>query len=164
MFRLLVLLLLLTSTPALAQELETVCNRSFQVKYEVPAHWHVTRQRTDSVEVLRYHNPDNGALLWVGQLRGQHAALRPALALQRLLRHLGAVRHEEHNITAHGLDFLESIGTCVLNGRELRYDARVTNVQGQQLLVHVYAVPVGFASKVPLLHYALENVTPLRSK
>jgi len=163
MLRLLALLLL-TSTPALAHEPEPVRNRSFQVKYEVPAHWHVARQRTDSVEVLRYHNPDNDALLWVGQLRGQHAALWPALALQRLLRHLGAVRHEAHNVTAHGLDSLESTGTYVLNGRELRYDARVTNVQGQHLLVHIYAVPVGFASKAPLLHHALETITPLRFK
>ena len=95
MYRLLPLLfaLLMTGRPAAAQDLEPVHNRTFQVKYAVPPNWAVTHQRTDSVEVLRYHSPEDDARLWVGQLRGRHAALPPARALQRLLRHLGATRH-----------------------------------------------------------------------
>lgn len=118
MYRLLLLLfaLLLPGRPAAAQELELVQNRTFQVTYAVPPHWPVTHQRTDSLEVLRYHNPEDNARLWVGQLRGRHAALPPARALQRLLRHLGATRHEEHRVSLRGLDFLESTGTCFVGG------------------------------------------------
>jgi hypothetical protein len=166
MFRLLTILLLLTlaADPAVAQELETVRNRTFQVKYEVPAHWQLAHQRTDSVEVLRYRSPDGDALLWVGQLRGRHATLKPARALQRLLRHLGATRHEEHNISGHGLDFLESTGTCFVQGRELRYDARVTTYQGHVLLVYLYATPATFSTQAPVLHRVLDSLAPLRAE
>ena len=156
--------LLLTGRPAAAQDLELVQNRAFEVKYAVPPHWAVTRQRTDSVEVLRYHSPDDDARLWVGQLRGRHAALPPARALQRLLRHLGATRHEEHRLSSHGLDFLESTGTCFVNGRELRYEARVTAYQGHVLLVAVYATPAAFTTQAPLLHQVLDSLAPLRGK
>ncbi|WP_073107807.1 hypothetical protein [Hymenobacter daecheongensis] len=142
----------------------TVQNRQFQVKYEVPAHWSVTHQRTDSVEVLRYHNPDDNTVLWVGQLRGRHASLRPAKALQRLLRHLGATRHEEHNVSSHGLDFLESTGTCFVNGQEVRYDARVTTSQRHVLVVYVYATTASFATQARLLHHVLESIAPLQGK
>jgi hypothetical protein len=166
MCRLLLLLfvLLLSRLTAAAQDLEPVQNRAFQVKYGVPPHWTVTHQRTDSVEVLRYHSPEDDTRLWVGQLRGRHAILPPAHALQRLLRHLGATRHEEHRVSAHGLDFLESTGTCFVGGRELRYDARVTTYQGHVLLVYVYATPVAFTTQAPLLHRMLDSLTPLRGK
>ena len=166
MYRLLLLLfaLLLPGRPAAAQELELVQNRTFQVTYAVPPHWPVTHQRTDSLEVLRYHNPEDNARLWVGQLRGRHAALPPAHALKRLLRHLGATRHEEHRVSSHGLDFLESTGTCFVGGRELRYDARVTTYQGHMLLVYVYATPAVFTTQAPLLHRVLDSLTPLRGK
>jgi len=166
MYRLLLLLfvLLMTGLPAAAQDLETVQNRTFQVKYAVPPHWAVTHQRTDSLEVLRYHSPADDARLWVGQLRGRHAALPPARALQRLLRHLGATRHEEHRVSSHGLDFLESTGTCFVGGRELRYDARVTTHQGHVLVVYVYATPDVFTTQAPLLHRVLDSLTPLRGK
>jgi hypothetical protein len=166
MYRLLLLLfaLLLPGRPATAQELELVQNRAFQVTYAVPPHWPVTHQRTDSLEVLRYHNPEDNARLWVGQLRGRHAALPPARALQRLLRHLGATRHEEHRVSSHGLDFMESTGTCFLGGRELRYDARVTTYQGHMLLVYLYATPAVFTTQAPLLHRVLDSLTPLRGK
>ena len=166
MYRLLPLLfaLLLPAAPAAAQDLELVQNRAFEVKYAVPPHWAVTRQRTDSVEVLRYHSPADDARLWVGQLRGRHAALPPARALQRLLRHLGATRHEEHRVASHGLDFLESTGTCFVNGRELRYEARVTAHQGHVLLVAVYATPAAFTTQAPLLHRVLDSLAPLRGK
>ena len=166
MYRLLLLLfgLLLPGRPAAAQELELVQNRTFQVTYAVPPHWPVTHQRTDSLEVLRYHNPEDNARLWVGQLRGRHAALPPARALQRLLRHLGATRHEEHRVSSRGLDFLESTGTCFVGGRELRYDARVTTYQGHMLLVYVYATPAVFTTQAPLLHRVLDSLTPLRGK
>ncbi|MBU6123458.1 hypothetical protein [Hymenobacter siberiensis] len=166
MYRLLLLLfaLLLPGRPAAAQGLELVQNRAFQVTYAVPPHWPVTHQRTDSLEVLRYHNPEDNARLWVGQLRGRHAALPPARALQRLLRHLGATRHEEHRVSSHGLDFLESTGTCFVGGRELRYDARVTTYQGHMLLVYLYATPAVFTTQAPLLHRVLDSLTPLRGK
>ena len=166
MFRLLLLLftLLLPGLPAAAQDLEPVQNRAFQVKYAVPPHWALTHQRTDSVEVLRYHSPEDDARLWVGQLRGRHAALPPARALQRLLRHLGATQHEEHRVSSHGFDFLESTGTCFVDGRELRYDARVTTYQGHVLLVYVYATPAAFSTQAPLLHRMLDSFTPLRGK
>ena len=166
MYRLLLLLfaLLLPGWSAAAQELELVQNRTFQVTYAVPPNWPVTHQRTDSLEVLRYHNPEDNARLWVGQLRGRHAALPPARALQRLLRHLGATRHEEHRVSSHGLDFLESTGTCFVGGRELRYDARVTTYQGHMLLVYVYATPAIFTTQAPLLHRMLDSLTPLRGK
>ncbi|GAA4010268.1 hypothetical protein GCM10022408_23130 [Hymenobacter fastidiosus] len=166
MCRLLLLLfaLLLPGLPAVAQDLEPVQNRAFQVKYAVPPHWTVTHQRTDSVEVLRYHSPEDDARLWVGQLRGRHAALPPARALQRLLRHLGATRHEEHRVSSHGLDFLESTGTCFVGGRELRYDARVTTYQGHVLVVYFYATPATFTTQAPLLHRVLDSLTPLRGK
>ena len=166
MCRLLLLLfaLLMTGRPAAAQDLEPVQNRAFQVKYAVPPHWTVTRQRTDSVEVLRYHSPDDDARLWVGQLRGRHAALPPARALQRLLRHLGATSHEEHRVSSHGFDFLESTGTCFVGGRELRYDARVTTHLGHVLVVYVYATPGAFATQGPVLHRVLDSLTPLRGK
>lgn len=164
MFRWLVLLLLLLpGWSAAAQHLEVVQNRAFQIKYQVPAHWSVTRQRTDSVEVLRYHNAEDDARLWVGQLRGQHARQPPARALQRLLRHLGATRHEEHRASAHGLDFLESTGTCFVGGRELRYDARVTTHQGHVLVVYLYATPATFATQAPLLHQVLDSLAPVRA-
>ena len=167
MTRLLIVLfawLLLPARPAAAQDLEPVQNRAFQVKYQVPAHWAVTRQRTDSVEVLRYHSPEDDARLWVGQLRGRHAALPPARALQRLLRHLGATRHEEHRVSSHGLDFLESTGTCFVKGRELRYDARVTVHQGHVLVVYFYATPAAFSTQAPVLHRVLDSIAPLRGK
>ena len=166
MNRLLVLLLLLMAAtgPALAQELEPVRNRAFQVKYEVPAHWQLTQQQTDSVQVLRYHSPDGDAMLWVGQLRGRHATLRPARALQRLLRHLGATRHEEHYTSSHGFDFLESTGTCFVQGRELRFDARVTTYEGHVLLVYLYATPTSFSTQAPVLHRVLDSFAPLRTK
>ena len=166
MYRLLPLLfaLLMTSRPAAAQDLEPVHNRTFQVKYAVPPNWAVTHQRTDSVEVLRYHSPEDDARLWVGQLRGRHAALPPARALQRLLRHLGATRHEEHRVSSHGLDFLESTGTCFVGGREVRYDARVTTHQGHVLVVYVYATPAAFTTQAPMLHRVLDSITPLRGK
>ena len=166
MYRLLPLLfaLLMTSRPAAAQDLEPVHNRTFQVKYAVPPNWAVTHQRTDSVEVLRYHSPEDDARLWVGQLRGRHAALPPARALQRLLRHLGATRHEEHRVSSHGLDFLESTGTCFVGGREVRYDARVTTHQGHVLVVYVYATPATFTTQAPMLHRVLDSITPLRGK
>ena len=166
MYRLLLLLfaLLLPGWSAAAQELELVQNRTFQVTYAVPPNWPVTHQRTDSLEVLRYHNPEDNARLWVGQLRGRHAALPPARALKRLLRHLGATRHEEHRVSSHGLDFLESTGTCFVGGRELRYDARVTTYQGHMLLVYVYATPAVFTTQAPLLHRVLDSLTPLRGK
>ena len=155
---------LMLGRPAAAQELEMVQNRAFQVKYQVPPHWAVTHQRTDSVEVLRYHSPDGDARLWVGQLRGRHARLPPARALQRLLRHLGATRHEEHNLTLHGLDLLESTGTCRVNGRELRYDARVTTFQDHVLVVYFYATPAAFSTQAPVLHRMLDSLAPLRGK
>ena len=167
MYRLLLLffaLLLLRAAPAAAQDLEPVQNRVFQVKYAVPPHWVVTRQRTDSVEVLRYHSPEDDARLWVGQLRGRHATLPPARALQRLLRHLGATHHEEHRVSSHGFDFLESTGTCFVNGRELRYDARVTTHEGHVLVVYVYATPAAFTTQAPLLHRVLDSLAPLRGK
>ena len=166
MYRLLLLLfvLLLPGPPAAAQELELVQNRAFQVTYAVPPHWALTHQRTDSVEVLRYQSPDGDARLWVGQLRGRHANVPPARALQRLLRHLGATRHEEHQLSSHGLDFLESTGTCFVGGRELRYDARVTTYQGRVLLVYVYATPAAFTTQAPMLHRVLDSLTPLRGK
>ena len=161
---LLLIALLLPLLPVAAQDLEPVQSRTFQMKYAVPPHWTVTRQRTDSLEVLRYHSPADDARLWVGQLRGRHAALPPARALQRLLRHLGATRHEEHRVSSHGLDFLESTGTCFVGGRELRYDARVTTYQGHVLIVYVYATPAAFATQAPVLHRILDSVTPLRGK
>lgn len=166
MYRLLLLfcVLSLPGLPAAAQAPEPVPNRTYQMKYQVPPHWSVTRQRTDSVEVLRYHSPADDARLWVGQLRGRHAALPPAQALQRLLRHLGATRHEEHRVSAHGLDALESTGTCFVAGRELRYDARVSTHPGQVLLVHVYATPAVFSTQAPLLHQVLDSLAPLRGK
>ncbi|TGE16553.1 hypothetical protein [Hymenobacter elongatus] len=166
MCRLLLLLfaLLMPGLPATAQELEMVQNRTFQVKYAVPPLWTVTHQRTDSVEVLRYHSPEDDARLWVGQLRGRHAGLPPARALQRLLRHLGATRHEEHRVSSHGFDFLESTGTCFIGGRELRYDARVTTYQGHVLVMYVYATPAAFTTQAPLLHRVLDSLTPLRSE
>ena len=166
MCRLLLLLfpLLMTGRIIVAQELEPVQNRAFQMKYAVPAHWAVTHQRTDSVEVLRYHSPDDDARLWVGQLRGRHAALPPARALQRLLRHLGATHREEHRVSLHGLDFLESTGTCFVGGRALRYDARVTAHQGHVLLVAVYATPAAFTTQAPLLHRVLDSLAPLQGK
>jgi hypothetical protein len=166
MFCLLVLLfgLLLSGRPATAQDLEPVQNRAIQVKFAVPPHWALTHQRTDSVEVLRYHSPEDDARLWVGQLRGRHAAMPPAHALQRLLRHLGATHHEEHRVSSHGFDFLESTGKCFVGGRELRYDARVTTYQGHVLVVYVYATPATFTTQAPLLHRVLDSVTPLRDK
>lgn len=165
MYRLLLLfVLLLPGLPAAAQDLEPVQNRTFQVKYAVPSYWAVTRQRTDSVDVLRYHSPADDARLWVGQLRGRHATLPPAQALQRLLRHLGATDHEEHHVSAQGLDFLESTGTCFVGGRELRYDARVSTYQGHVLLVYVYATPAVFSTQAPLLHRVLDSFAPLRGK
>ena len=166
MYRLLLLLfvLLLPGPPVAAQELELVQNRAFQVTYAVPPHWALTHQRTDSVEVLRYQSPDDDSRLWVGQLRGRHANVPPARALQRLLRHLGATRHEEHRLSSHGLDFLESTGTCFVGGRELRYDARVTTYQGHMLLVYVYATPAIFTTQASLLHRMLDSLTPQRGK
>ena len=166
---LLLLLLGLVPAPAAAQaplpSPELVPGRAFQVKYQVPAHWTVTRQRTDSVEVLRYQSPNNDALLWVGQLRGRHARLTPAQALRRVLRHqLHPLRHEEHRVSAHGLDYLESSGTCRVGGRELRYDARVTQHDGHVLVVYIYASPAGFASQAPLLHQVLDSMTPVSGK
>jgi hypothetical protein len=144
---------------------EVVPSRAFQVKYQVPAHWTVTRQRTDSVEVLRYHSPDNDALLWVGQLRGRHAQLTPAQAMRRVLRHqLHPLHHEEHHVSSHGLDFLESTGTYRVNGRLLRYDARVTRHQGHVLVVYLYASTAAFAAQAPLLHQVLDSAAPLRGK
>ena len=84
--------------------------------------------------------------------------------MQRLLRHLGARRHEEHRGAAHGLDYLESTGTCVVNGREMRYDARVTQFQGHVLVVYFYVTPANFLLQAPLLHRSLESFTPLRNK
>ncbi|WP_035566417.1 hypothetical protein [Hymenobacter sp. IS2118] len=161
---LLLFALLMYGRPTAAQDLEPVQNRAFQVKYAVPPHWALTHLRTDTVEVLRYHSPEDDARLWVGQLRGRHAALPPARALERLLRHLGATRHEEHRVSSHGLDFLESTGTCFVGGRELRYDARVTTYQGRVLLVYVYATPAAFTTQAPMLHRVLDSLTPLRGK
>lgn len=165
MFRLLLLLLWVLAIPVVAQDNpELVPNRAFQVKFDVPADWRVTHQRTDSVELLGYHSPDSETRLWVGRLRGRHAQLRPAQALPRLLRELGATRHEEHALASGGLDFRESTGTCFVDGRELRYDARVTNYQGQALLVYLYATPSAYSTQAPLLHRVLDSLTPLRGK
>ncbi|RTQ53423.1 hypothetical protein EJV47_01400 [Hymenobacter gummosus] len=164
MLRWLLLYALLLALPAAAQlppDPEMTQNRAFRVKFQVPAHWLVSRQRTDSVELLRYHDPADGAHLWVARLRGRHAHTRPVSALQRLLRQLGATHHAEHRATAHGLDYLESTGTCRVGGRELRYDARVTTYQGQVLLVYLYATPTAFNTQAPLLHRVLDSFAPL---
>lgn len=157
------LLVMLPGLPVTAQQPEILQNRAFQTKYQVPAPWSVTRQRTDSVDVLRYHNAADDARLWVGQLRGSHARHSPPRALQRLLRHLGATRHEEHRASAQGLDFLESTGTCFVEGRTLRYDARVTAHQGHVLVVYLYATPATFATQAPLLPQLLDGLNPLRA-
>ncbi|MBT9394849.1 hypothetical protein KLP40_16915 [Hymenobacter sp. NST-14] len=155
---------LLSAPPAAAQDADPVQNRTYQLKYAVPAHWAVHHQRTDSVDVLGYHNPADDARLWVGQLRGRHAALPPARALQRMLRHLGATRHEPHPAVVHSLDALESSGTYYLNGRALRYDARVSAHPGPVLLVHLYATPAVFSTQTLLLHHVLDGLAPLRGR
>ena len=147
--------------PADAQDLHPVINRQYQIKYQVPNDWQPTRHLTDSLALTSYRSPDRSTQLWVGELRGKHSKLPPAKALSRLLRHLGATRHAEHNASAHGLDYLESTGTCYINGRELRYDARVTLHQGHVLVVYVYATPDKFAMQEPLLHRLLDSLTPL---
>lgn len=164
LFNCLLVSTLTTSLHAAAQDSEPVLNRAFQVTYAVPPPWTVTRQRTDSVDVLSYHNPADGRRLWVGQLRGRHAVLPPARALQRLLRHLGATEHAQHLASAQGLDFLESTGTCRVGGRELRYDARVSSHPGQVRLVRLHTSPAGFNTQAPLLHGVLEGFAPLRGK
>jgi hypothetical protein len=146
---------------AAAQDLAPVVNRSYQVKYLVPNSWEPTRHVTDSLTLTHYQSPDRTMHLWVGQLRGAHSSLPPARALQRLLRHLGATRHEEHNASGHGLDYLESTGTCYVQGRELRYDARLTQHQGQTLVMYVYATPEKFNLHTPLLHQLLDSLTPV---
>ena len=165
LFLLLLLVLLGGAGPgagrAAAQDLQPVINRQFQVKYQVPADWHLSRHRTDSLALVSYRSPDHSTQLWVGELRGPHRQLPPAQALQRLLRHLGATRHTEHNASAHGLDYLESTGTCRVNGRELRYDARVTFHQGHALVVYVYATADKFTLQEPLLHRLLDSLTPV---
>ncbi|WBO86762.1 hypothetical protein [Hymenobacter yonginensis] len=155
---------LLTGPRAVAQPTEPVLNRSYQFRYAVPPHWAVCHQRTDSVNVLGYHNPADDARLWVGQLRGRHATLPPARALQRVLRHLGATRHEQHHAAVHLPDALESSGTYHLRGREVRYDARVSRHPGQVLLVHLYATPAAFGTQAPLLHHVLDGLAPLRGR
>ena len=158
---LLIALVLAATAPAQGQDLHPVINRQRQVKYQVPDTWRTTRHRTDSLTLVSYGSPDGSTQLWVGELPGPHRHLPPAQALRRLLRHLGATGHAEHNASAHGLDYLESTGTCRLNGRELRYDARVTTHQGHTLLVYVYATPEKFALQEPLLHRLLDSLTPV---
>ena len=153
---------LLPGTAAWAQDLQPVVNRQFQVKYDVPADWHLTRHKTDSLRLTSYSSPDGSTRMWVGELRGKHRHLPPAQALAGLLRHLGATEHEEHNASAHGLDYLESTGTCELGGQELRYDARVTDHQGHVLLIYVYTTPDKFNVQEPFLHQLLDGVTPLQ--
>lgn len=146
--------------PARGQDVVPVANRHYQIKYQVPVDWQATRHVADSLALTRYQSPDGNTRLWVGQLRGAHRHVPPARALRRLLRHLGATRHEEHRVSAHGLDYLESTGTCRVDGRELRYDARVANHQGHVLVVYVYATPERFAVQEPLLNRLLDSVTP----
>ncbi|SFQ24746.1 hypothetical protein [Hymenobacter arizonensis] len=146
---------------ATAQDLAPVVNRSYQVKYMVPNDWQPTRHITDSLTLTHYLSPDRTMHLWVGQLRGTHSGLPPARALQRLLRHLGATHHREHNAIGHGLDYLESTGTCFVQGRELRYEARLAQHHGQMLVMYVYATPEEFNMQAPLLHQLLDSLTPV---
>lgn len=97
----------------------------------------------------------------MGQLRGPAGQMAPARALRKLLRRLGATRHQEHHVSAHGLDLLESTGTCLVDGRTLRYDARVGTHQGHTVVVYVYATPENFALQEPLLHRVLDSLTPV---
>jgi len=134
LFTLLVSLLTLPARPARAQNAGLTTNRNYQLKYQVPAGWQPTRLLSDSLSVLRYDSPDGTTRLWVGQLRGPAGQVPPARALRKLLRRLGATRHHEHHVSAHGLDLLESTGTCLVDGRTLRYDARVGVHQGHTVV------------------------------
>ena len=140
---------------------DQVQSPEYGLSYQVPTTWHQLRQSTDTTVALTYLSPDESLMLFVIKMRNAADRFTPAQALYHLTEKFNVPLNKQYSTRYHQLDFLETTGSGRIDGRELRYDARVTTHQGHTLLVYVYATPEKFALQEPLLHRLLDSLTPV---
>lgn len=164
---LLVLLFLLLPAALYAQQaapFELVRSPQYQLQYRIPADWNKLRQATDTTLALTHMSPDNELMLFIGKLQGAAAGMSPTQALYHLTERFGVPVNKQFATTYNGIQFLETTGTGMLDGKPLRYDALAANHRGHVLLIYILATPDAFVNHELLVQDILHSLAPYKGR